>query len=87
MEYELDKNESSKVLIGLGKRIKALRRKKGWTQEKFAEIAKINDKEVSHIEAGKRNLTLITLIKISNAFDLLPYELLIEKKTSLSKET
>jgi transcriptional regulator with XRE-family HTH domain len=42
----------------------------GWTQEVFAEKANINDKEVSHIEAGKRNITIETLVKIANAFDI-----------------
>lgn len=64
------------LLETIGKNIKALRKKHGWTQEEFAEVANINDKEVSHIEAGNRNITIITLVKISKAFKIPPYKLL-----------
>ncbi len=76
MSNEHSKDKSNETLINLGKRIKALRLERKWTQEKFAEAAKINDKEVSHIEAGRRNITIETLIKISNSFDIEAYTLL-----------
>lgn len=79
MKNKRNKEKSSEILINLGKRIKKLRLDKNWTQEKFAEMAKINDKEVTHIEAGKRNITIETLTKIANSFDVKPYKLLLEE--------
>ena len=76
MENKRNQEESSEVLINLGKRIKALRLERNWTQEKLAERAKINDKEVSHIEAGRRNITIETLVKIANSFDTKPHVIL-----------
>ena len=76
MENKRNQEESSEVLINLGKRIKALRLERNWTQEKLAERAKINDKEVSHIEAGRRNITIETLVKLANSFDTKPHVIL-----------
>ena len=55
------------TLARIGENVRGLRKEKGWTQEVFAEAANINDKEVSHIESGNRNITIETLIKISLA--------------------
>lgn len=51
----------------IGNNIRELRKAKGWTQERLAEEAKINEKEPSHIEYGSRNLQLDTIVKIANA--------------------
>jgi len=51
----------------LGERLKKLRKQKGLTQEKLAELAQIDPKSVIDIESGKRNPTLKTLRKITNA--------------------
>ena len=76
MENELNAYNSDNILLQLGKRIKAMRLERKWTQEQFDEAAQINDKEVSHIEAGKRNITIGTLVKISSVFDVAQYLLL-----------
>ena len=69
------------VLSRMGEQIKSLRRKKGWTQEAFAERASINDKEVSHIESGNRNITIETLVKIACALDIEPHFLIENSHT------
>lgn len=51
----------------LGERIKKLRKEKGLTQEKLAELAKVDPKSIIEIENGKRNPTLRTLNKVSLA--------------------
>ncbi len=51
----------------IGEKIKQLRREKNLTQEKLAELAKIDPKSIVEIERGKRNPTLKTLNKISLA--------------------
>ena len=54
----------------IGTNIRELRKAKGWTQERLAEEARINEKEPSHIESGSRNLQLDTIVKIANALGL-----------------
>ena len=61
----------------LGKRIKELRKKKGFTQEKLAELAKIETPSLSNIENGKNYPNHETLDKISSALNVNPYELFI----------
>lgn len=61
----------------LGEKIRTLRKERGLTQEKLAELAKVDPKSVIEIESGKRNPTLKTLSKISSSLkisveDLLP---------------
>lgn len=63
----------------LGHNIRALRATNGWTQELFAEKAGINDKEVSHIEHGNRNITIETLIKIAVALQVEPHLLIFKR--------
>ena len=61
----------------LGKRIKELRKKKGLTQEKLAELAKIETPSLSNIENGKNYPNHETLDKISSALNVSPYELFV----------
>ena len=64
------------IYQNLGQNIRKIRKKKGITQEKLTELAKIDPKSVIQIENGKRNLSLKTLKKISFALNLKPFELL-----------
>lgn len=61
----------------LGKKIKELRKRKGFTQEKLAEYAKVETPSISNIENGKNYPNHETLEKISKALDVKPYELFI----------
>ncbi len=49
----------------LGKRIKSLRKSKGYTQERLAEIIDINAKYLAGIERGEANPTLSLLERLS----------------------
>ncbi len=60
----------------IGLRIRELRVKKRFSQEKLAEEAKITGKHVSSIELGKENPTLDTFVRISSALDVELWELL-----------
>lgn len=51
----------------LGERIKNLRKEKGYTQERLAELAKIDPTTVIAIENARRNPTFKTLSKIAHA--------------------
>lgn len=76
MESNLSKKRTEEILAALGRNIRERRKAKEWTQENFAEAANINDKEVSHIEAGNRNITIETLIKIAMALEVEPTTLI-----------
>jgi transcriptional regulator with XRE-family HTH domain len=55
----------TKKLVGL--RIKSLRRGKGYSQEKLAELAGINAKYLSSVERGEENPTLDLFIRLSQS--------------------
>ena len=57
----------SNIKYLLGKRIKEIRLRRKYTQEKLAEM--------SNIENGKNYPNSETLLKISNALDVRPFEL------------
>lgn len=52
-----------------GKRLKELRRQKGFTQQALAEKADIDEKHLSRIENGKFFPSYSTLVKILNALN------------------
>lgn len=51
----------------LGEKIRSLRKERDLTQEKLAELAKVDPKSIISIETGKRNPTLKTLNKLAKA--------------------
>ena len=59
-----------------GKVITKLRKEKGLTQEKFAEIANINEKYYGKLERGESSPTLVYIIKICDALEIKSYDLM-----------
>lgn len=53
----------------LGKRIREIRKKKGYTQEKLAELINIEPPSLSYIETGKFAPAVETLQKISEILE------------------
>lgn len=51
----------------LGKRVRAARMKKGYSQEKLAEILEISQAHVGHIESGRATPSLPTFVRLANA--------------------
>lgn len=63
----------------VGKRIRALRLQRGYTQQQLAHLLKITDHgTVSRLESGKHTPYVDTLIKLSKIFKV-PISDLIEK--------
>ena len=60
----------------LGAKVKYLRTEKGWSQEKLALTADLDRTYIPSIEAGKRNVSLLTIEKIAKVFGLSVSELL-----------
>jgi XRE family transcriptional regulator, regulator of sulfur utilization len=63
-------DESSRVRMVIGDRIRMIRNQKRLTQKGLSELAKLNEKYISHVERGGRNVTLDTLIKITAALGI-----------------
>lgn len=59
-----------KFLTNLGARIKELRVSKAMTQNDLATHCDFEKASMSRIEAGKTNITILTLHKISKALDI-----------------
>jgi len=52
----------------LGKRIKSLRKKRGWSQEELAFRCHLHRTYVGAIERGERNISLKNIVKIARVF-------------------
>ena len=59
----------------LGKRIKSLRLKNGYTQEKLSEMLDISQRALSSIELGENFISSDTFDKLLSAFDTTSEEL------------
>jgi len=51
----------------LGRRIRELRTKHGWTQEQFAEFCGLHRTYMGHVERGEKNVSLSTVVRVANA--------------------
>jgi len=63
-------------VMNIGTRIKILRRKKRLTQRKLAELIGKESSFISHIERNARNVSFHLLLKISEALETSPIQLL-----------
>lgn len=55
------------LLKALGKRVRELRKERGYSQEKLAEYAGIHENHVRRIEGGTANPSYLVLVKIAKA--------------------
>lgn len=58
------------ILCKFGLHLKALRKNKNLSQEQLASLSELDRTYISGIERGKRNVSLLNIIKISNALGL-----------------
>ncbi len=58
------------VAKAVGKRIRELRNKKGWSQERLADESGMHRSYMWGVEQGRRNPSLRNLTRISNALDV-----------------
>lgn len=54
----------------LGNRIKELRQKTGFSQEKFAQKIEMDRTYFASVEAGKRNIAIVNIKKIADGLDV-----------------
>ena len=67
------------LLLRLGRRVRALRLAKGWSQERLAEEAGLHRTFVGGIERGERNVTVTTLARIARTLHTTPDKLLAQE--------
>jgi transcriptional regulator with XRE-family HTH domain len=67
--------KKSAAIIALGNAIRAARKARGYTQEKFAAEADIDRSYYGAIERGEFNLTVDTLLKITDGLQITAFEL------------
>ena len=65
-----------KYLLKIGDNIRAARKKRGYSQEAFAEIAGFSRSYYTEIETGKRNISTLNLIKIIKVLNVDPNEII-----------
>ncbi len=63
------------IMSTFGKRVRQLRLRKKLSQERLAELAGLHVTFVGAIERGKRNLSLVTIVKLAKALKVKPGEL------------
>jgi transcriptional regulator with XRE-family HTH domain len=64
------------LLRALGKRVRELRKERGYSQEKLAELASVHENHVRRIEGGKANPSFLVVVRIAKALGARPSELL-----------
>lgn len=65
----------------VGNRLFTLRKRAGYTQEQFAEIAGLSNRAYADIERGSVNMRLETIVRICSALEITPDEILTEKES------
>ncbi len=72
-----DSMDESEIFVKkVGAKIKILRKKQGLSQVALSYDLDLSKQSICNIEAGKKNLTLKTILKISKALGTNPSELL-----------
>lgn len=91
-EYR-DSFVTSSVDVGVAFQIRALRKKKKYTQNALAEMANMKQERISALENPDRAPNISTLQRLANAFDMgliveiAPISKLVEKSLNLSEES
>lgn len=63
------------ILRALGKRLRQLRRERGFSQERLAELADIHENHVRRIEAGTANPSYLVAARMARALGIEPGDL------------
>ncbi len=72
----------------LGRRVRDLRQKAGWTQEQLAKITRLTRAYIVAVEGGKQNVFMDVVIRVANGLGVAPDQLLAMEEapvTALNK--
>lgn len=64
------------ILKGLGQQIRDLRLRRSISQEELAAIANVHRTYIGMVERGEKNITILTLVKLSLALEVNLVEIL-----------
>jgi len=64
------------ALTRFGANVREARKARGWTQEDLAARTGLATVQISRIERGRREIRLLTFVRLVRALDLAPSELL-----------
>ena len=70
------KDPNQEYLNGFGENLKNVREAKGLTQRGLASLCTIDHSDISKIEKGERNVTILTVLELANALEVKPRKLL-----------
>jgi transcriptional regulator with XRE-family HTH domain len=65
-----------RYLLKIGENIREIRKQRGYSQEEFADIAGFSRSYYTEIETGKRNISVLNLVKIIEALKVEPSEII-----------
>lgn len=65
----------SDTTVEFGRRVRDLRTKASWTQEKLAAESGMHFTYVASVERGERNISLINIVRLAHALDVDPSDL------------
>ena len=66
------------ILSQFGKKVKSFRNERNISQEKLAELSKLDRTYISSVERGQRNIGVLNIIKIADALKISASSLLEE---------
>lgn len=58
------------IKVAIGERIAQLRKAKNLSQQQFSYEAEIERSYLTHVEKGRKNISIDTLIKITDALEI-----------------
>ena len=70
-------------LRNLGRRIQELRKSRGWSQERFADICGVHRTYMGHLERGEKNVSFHTLLKLAEALGISVSELVADERAGV----
>jgi transcriptional regulator with XRE-family HTH domain len=65
----------------MGNNIRVIRKRRGYSQEEFADITGFSRSYYTEVETGKRNIAVLNLINIIEALKVDPNEILAVNKS------
>lgn len=72
----MDEEQEVEIQKTFGKRLRAIRKKKGLSQETLALSCGLDRTYIGSVERGERNISLINIHKISASLGILPRDLI-----------
>jgi methanogenic corrinoid protein MtbC1/DNA-binding XRE family transcriptional regulator len=80
LNTETPKAVLHEYLAELGRRVRELRNRRGWTQQSLAAATRLTRAYLVAVEGGKQNVTLDVVIRIANALGVPPDRLLSSQR-------